>query len=396
MPSTLRLGMQDLLNPLRILREEIMMNVTWPSAVVVVCLLTGCAPYQKSRVLEADERLLTYSTRVDTSGKKTEVLCPEPSPDALKTLAGSLSLEKEDVAALAAAFQESGASIGLRTHSIQLLRDQLYSICQAYGNSGITPSAYRMMLTRNQRNTVALMAIEQLTGVVRSPSVTLSGSATADRAGAVLELTTQLNAANAKYKGMDPATDEAKQLKASIDSIEAALKEARKSLVTASGSSASTLASTSEINKDVMTVVAASVEKIAGSVIGVDDQFYLCLDLYESIGEARVPAVLRERCSAVFARDLSVKSLGRSDQQGQPGQPGAGGVVDTTPPPTLGDNSRVARTVTLPSGAQLFIYDDKSMAVMRKLEPGESSEKAMAADSKGLQKAIEELRRGAM
>jgi hypothetical protein len=253
-----------------------------------------------------------------------------------------------------------------------------------------------MMLTRNQRNTVALMAIEQLTGVVRSPSVTLSGSATADRAGAVLELTTQLNAANAKYKGMDPATDEAKQLKASIDSIEAALKEARKSLVTASGSSASTLASTSEINKDVMTVVAASVEKIAGSVIGVDDQFYLCLDLYESIGEARVPAVLRERCSAVFARDLSVKSLGRSDQQGQPGQPGAGGVVDTTPPPTLGDNSRVARTVTLPSGAQLFIYDDKSMAVMRKLEPGESSEKAMAADSKGLQKAIEELRRGAM
>jgi hypothetical protein len=212
----------------------------------------------------------------------------------------------------------------------------------------------------------------------------------------VLELTTQLNAANAKYKGMDPATDEAKQLKASIDSIEAALKEARKSLVTASGSSASTLASTSEINKDVMTVVAASVEKIAGSVIGVDDQFYLCLDLYESIGEARVPAVLRERCSAVFARDLSVKSLGRSDQQGQPGQPGAGGVVDTTPPPTLGDNSRVARTVTLPSGAQLFIYDDKSMAVMRKLEPGESSEKAMAADSKGLQKAIEELRRGAM
>ncbi|NUT90128.1 hypothetical protein HNO91_27215 [Pseudomonas corrugata] len=373
-------------------------NVTWSSVVVAVCLLTGCAPYQKSRVLEADERLLTYSTRVDGYGHKTEVLCPEPSPDALKTLAGSLSAEKADVAALAAAFQESGASIGLRTHSIQLLRDQLYSICQAYGNSGITPSAYRMMLTRNQRNTVALMAIEQLTGVVRSPSVTLSGSATADRAGAVLELTTQLNAANAKYKGMDPATDEAKQLKASIDSIEAALKEARKSLVTTSGSSASTLASTSEINKDVMAVVAASVEKIAGSVIGVDDQFYLCLDLYESIGEARVPAVLRARCSAVFARDLSegVKSLGRSDTHGQSSQPDAGGVVDTTPPPTLGDNSRVARTVTLPSGAQLFIYDDKSMAVMRKLEPGESSEKAMAADSKGLQKAIEELRRGAM
>lgn len=377
-----------------------MKNLTWSSVLIVsVCLLTGCAPYQKSRVLEADERLLTYSTRVDTAGKNTEVLCPEPSPDALKTLAGSLSLEKEDVAALAAAFQESGASIGLRTHSIQLLRDQLYSICQAYGNSGITPSAYRMMLTRNQRNTVALMAIEQLTGVVRGPSVTLSGSATADRAGTVLELTTQLNAASAKYKGMDPATDEAKQLKTSIDAIEAALKEARKSLVTASGSSASTLASTSEINKDVMAVVAASVEKIAGSVIGVDDQFYLCLDLYESIGENNVPAILRDRCSAVFARDLNydVKSLGQSGQRlGQPTRPGGGGVVDTTPPPTLGGNSRVARTVTLPSGAQLFLYDDQSMAVMKKLEPGKSLGEEMAVDSKGLQKAIEELRRGEM
>lgn len=377
-----------------------MKNVTWSSVLIVgVCLLTGCAPYQKSRVLEADERLLTYSTRVDTSGKNTEVLCPEPSPDALKTLAGSLSLEKEDVAALAAAFQESGASIGLRTHSIQLLRDQLYSICQAYGNSGITPSAYRMMLTRNQRNTVALMAIEQLTGVVRSPSVTLSGSATADRAGTVLELTNQLNAANAKYKGMDAATDEAKQLKVSIDSIEAALKEARKSLVTASGSSASTLASTSEINKDVMAVVAASVEKIAGSVIGVDDQFYLCLDLYESIGEARVPTTLKDRCSAVFARDLDygVKSLGQSGQQsGPPARPGDEGVVDAIPPPTLGQNSRVARTVTLPSGAQLFLYDDKSMAVMQKLEPGKSVGDEMAIDAEGLQKAIEELRRRAM
>ncbi|SCZ06437.1 hypothetical protein [Pseudomonas sp. NFACC37-1] len=377
-----------------------MKNLTWSSVLIVsVCLLTGCAPYQKSRVLEADERLLTYSTRVDRAGKNTEVLCPEPSPDALKTLAGSLSLEKEDVAALAAAFQESGASIGLRTHSIQLLRDQLYSICQAYGNSGITPSAYRMMLTRNQRNTVALMAIEQLTGVVRGPSVTLSGSATADRAGTVLELTTQLSAASAKYKGMDPVTDEAKQLKASIDAIEAALKEARKSLVTASGSSASTLASTSEINKDVMAVVAASVEKIAGSVIGVDDQFYLCLDLYESIGENNVPAILRDRCSAVFARDLNydVKSLGQPGQRlGQPTRPGGGGVVDTTPPPTLGGNSRVARTVTLPSGAQLLLYDDQSMAVMKKLEPGKSLGEEMAVDAKGLQKAIEELRRGEM
>jgi len=359
---------------------------------VTFCLLTACAPYQKSRVLEADERLLTYSTRMDA--KKTEVLCPEPSPDALKTLAGSLSVEKENVAALAAAFQESGASIGLRTHSIQLLRDQLFSICQAYGNSGITPSAYRMMLTRNQRNTVALMAIEQLTGVVRSPSVTLSGSATADRAGTVLELTTQLNAANSKYKAMDASTDEAKQLKLSIDSIEGALKEARKSLVTASGSSASTVASTSEVSKDVLAVVAASVEKIAGSVIGVDDQFYLCLDLYESIGEGRVPAILRARCSAVFARDLTVKGLGQQAQSDE--SSGGGEEVDTAPVAGLVPGSRVATTVTVPSGAQLFIYDDKSMAVMRKLKPGESIGKEMVIDSKGLKEVIEELRRGAM
>ncbi|WP_434157803.1 hypothetical protein [Stutzerimonas stutzeri] len=157
------------------------MNIPARISLVVLLAATafGCAPYKNTRVLEAEERLLVYTETTKGEGKDkvtTGVMCPEPSPDALKTLAASMNVEKQDVAAIAAAHSEGGANIGLRTHSIQLLRDQLFSMCQAYANGAITKPAYQMLLTRNQRNTVALMAVEQLTGVLRTPSVTLSGA----------------------------------------------------------------------------------------------------------------------------------------------------------------------------------------------------------------------------
>lgn len=148
-------------------------------AVLLAVTAAGCTPYKNTRVLEAEERLLVYTEKTtEFSNHKvtTGVMCPEPSPDALKTLAASMNIEKQDVAAMAAAYSEGGANIGLRTHSIQLLRDQLFSICQGYANGAITAPAYQMLLTRNQRNTVALMAVEQLTGVLRTPNVTLSGA----------------------------------------------------------------------------------------------------------------------------------------------------------------------------------------------------------------------------
>lgn len=124
------------------------------SLVVLLAVITaGCAPYKNTRVLEADKRVVVYSERASSDtpdARKIQVMCSEPSPDALKTLAGSLSVEKQNVAALAAAYSEAGANIGLRTQSIQLLRDQLFAICQGYANEGISGPAYQMMLTRTR------------------------------------------------------------------------------------------------------------------------------------------------------------------------------------------------------------------------------------------------------
>ena len=68
-------------------------------------------------------------------------MCAEPSPDALSalgaSLGGSLLSNSGATAQLAAALGESSSSIGLRTTSIQLMRDAMYRACEAYVSGGI-------------------------------------------------------------------------------------------------------------------------------------------------------------------------------------------------------------------------------------------------------------------
>ncbi|MBK5541520.1 hypothetical protein JFV28_20370 [Pseudomonas sp. TH05] len=231
------------------------------------------------------------------------VVCPEPSPDALKTLAGSATAEKADVAALSIAFQESAANIGLRTQSIQLLRDQLFSICQAYANGAINASAYQMLLTRNQRNTVAIMAIEQLTGVVRGPNVALSGSSTANQAKEVMDLTAQINTSETDYNKMDDEgkkSPEGIRMKASIDSLKKGLDAARSALVSTAGSATTTVAPSTQLDPTSLTTVAEAVKYISDKVTGVNDGYYLCLDAYKTYEVKNIPASLKESCDAIF------------------------------------------------------------------------------------------------
>jgi hypothetical protein len=71
---------------------------------------------------------------------------------------------------------ESAANIGLRTQSIQILRDGFYRLCEAYMN-GLSEEQYTIMLRRYQTNMVALLAIEQLTGAVKGGDAVISASA---------------------------------------------------------------------------------------------------------------------------------------------------------------------------------------------------------------------------
>ena len=109
-------------------------------------------------------------------------VCAEPSPDALTALAASagFSLSRAEAAALAtnASLAEGAASIGLRTQSIQLMRDAMYRLCEGYLSGAIDGLAFETLQRRFQSSMVAILAIEQLTGAVRAPAVVLNGSST--------------------------------------------------------------------------------------------------------------------------------------------------------------------------------------------------------------------------
>jgi hypothetical protein len=134
-------------------------------------------------------------------------LCAEPSPDALSALAASsgVELSKAEVLQVAAngSLAEGAASIGLRTQSIQLMRDAMYRLCEGYLSGAIDGVAFETLQRRFQSSMVAILAIEQLTGAVRAPAVTLGGSATAGAAELAASLTEKSQAAREAWRAAE-------------------------------------------------------------------------------------------------------------------------------------------------------------------------------------------------
>lgn len=156
---------------------------------IVGISLSGCATHKTSyRNFDTDQggALIDVKQRAIIVKKLNgeDVVCAEPSPDAISALSTQLTGEasKENAAAVKAALSsnEAAAFVGLRTQSIQLLRDAMFRACEAYANGAMNGTEYSLLTRRYQRAMVALLAIEQLTGVVRAPSASLdtSGSAT--------------------------------------------------------------------------------------------------------------------------------------------------------------------------------------------------------------------------
>lgn len=286
----------------------------------IIASVSACAPYTHTRVLEAEERAIFYTEREDANSQKIKIMCSEPSPDALKTLAASMNVEKQDVATIAAAYSEAGANIGLRTHSIQLLRDQLFAICQAYANEGITGQTYQMMLTRNQRNTVALMAIEQLTGVLRSPTVELSGSSSiGPNQDLIKAYTKNKESAETKYKALSAADQQKPDgvaLKAEIDDYIAKIDKAEKAIVIATANASNKPAvGGGALDPASVKIVTDAVQHISDQVTGMNDLFYICLDVHQTYKAKQwgsLPAELAARCDDAFKNTPStdIKSNG--------------------------------------------------------------------------------------
>lgn len=119
------------------------------------------------------------------------IVCAEPSPDAMAALAYELAV-KGDVAQkaggeLSLGMQDSAAFTGLRTQSIQLLRDFGYRLCESHLSGAISADQYDLLMRRFQKNTVALLAIEQLTGAIKAPPIVLTSQGSAEASKSLTE-----------------------------------------------------------------------------------------------------------------------------------------------------------------------------------------------------------------
>ena len=147
----------------------------------------------KSRLVEAKHRAILSVKRAvigsdgqpvfDEYRRPVTILsvCAEPSPDALLStaleLGGKASTDAVD-ALLQLSFlrNETQEYVGLRTQTIQLLRDAYFRLCEAFLNDGIDAIAYDVLQRRFQSQIVALLAVEQLTGAVTAGRRGTSGN----------------------------------------------------------------------------------------------------------------------------------------------------------------------------------------------------------------------------
>ncbi|MGY6628456.1 MAG: hypothetical protein ACXIVL_08050 [Oceanicaulis sp.] len=138
----------------------------------------------RSLVLDANQHVLLQGTPRIADETTYNIFCAQPSPDAITAVAtsGGLNAAFRDTSAETAyALGQSSASIGLRTQSIQLLRDHGYRLCEGYLSGAIDDFNFRILQRRYQNLMTAVLAIEQLTGAVSAQQAVVGaqGGATA-------------------------------------------------------------------------------------------------------------------------------------------------------------------------------------------------------------------------
>lgn len=200
------------------------------SHILALCALTalsGCAYFNTAyrsfsvddgsgALIDIKQRAIIATRRIDKDNKdikKTDIfgrqhpvektiVCAEPSPDAISAyaaeLAGSGILPSGEAIKLAAAFQEGTSFVGLRTQTIQLLRDEMYRLCEDYMNGVDSKAEHELKLRRNQKMRVALLAIEGLTGAVKAPVVAINTKGSAETGRSLSEYTDELTKTNKK------------------------------------------------------------------------------------------------------------------------------------------------------------------------------------------------------
>lgn len=202
------------------------------AAIAAALSLSGCAYFttyksdlgtpQTGVSVDIKQRMLLINKKTDGAGNTTgQRFCAEPSPDALASLGASLGASNVtgggNTTQISAALSESAAFVGLRTQSIQLMRDAMYRACEAYMSEAINSDDYLFLQRRFQAQVVGLLAIEQLTGAIAAQPVTVHNNAAASAGGG----------ANAEADRLADARKKLAEQQVKVDESNAAVVEAQ-------------------------------------------------------------------------------------------------------------------------------------------------------------------------
>jgi hypothetical protein len=152
-------------------------------ATLAVAGTAGCTTFNVS---DGQSREVDATKRIVVTGLNPynhRIVCAEPSPDAISSLAASLALKGElpegPKVEVSGSFAQTVASIGLRTAAIQILRDLGYRACEGVLNGVVTAGDYDVLIGGVTRATLSLVAIEGLTQMRPAPAVVVSPGAAA-------------------------------------------------------------------------------------------------------------------------------------------------------------------------------------------------------------------------
>lgn len=259
----------------------------------VLVSLVGCGnlnsihrPLQSGEgaLIDIKQRAIIAGKPLGTTG--TVAVCSEPSPDAMAAYALEVAAKAEKAPVeFALASQETAAYTGLRTSSIQLLRDQLFNNCLSYLNGAIDKAQFDLMARRYQKQAVAMLAIEQLTGALKANAVLLTTSGTAQTGASasdinkvVIEIEKEIVDLTAKAAAESDAAKKSAieaQVKLATDRRSTLLKNI--GLKTAVTGNTAAVAVGDASHAEAASGVAQIVRDIARDFVGVDDTSQLCL-----------------------------------------------------------------------------------------------------------------------
>nr|VFK53901.1 MAG: hypothetical protein BECKTUN1418F_GA0071002_103123 [Candidatus Kentron sp. TUN]VFK55751.1 MAG: hypothetical protein BECKTUN1418E_GA0071001_103224 [Candidatus Kentron sp. TUN] len=275
-------------------------------------ILSGCANFNSvhralnvddgtGAIIDIKQRAIFSSQRGEGKDRQT-IICAEPSPDSLSAyaaeLAGDAGIGGKKKAGIKSILQEETSFVGLRTQSIQLLRDSLYRLCEGYMSGALEKEQYDILMRRYQRYMVALLAIEQLTKVSDSPAVKVNLKNWLAHTDAVIaEL-------KKEKKGLKNDEDKDKR----IEEIDGKIKILEEKKKTVKYEVAKNMGDPrgNYIPEKNMETIAKTVERIVTNILDVDDMGQLCWT-YLSKGNRAKEEGLERECLA-YMRNINEKN----------------------------------------------------------------------------------------